>query len=73
VELAARARQRFAEARRLLTLCDRRKLRPARIMLETYARLLDRLARRGWEHRGDRRLRLSALEKAWIGLRYGLF
>lgn len=69
--LAERARERFGRARELIAQCDRRRLRPARLMLETYDRLLARLDTRGWD-RPAHRVRLSRAEKLWIALRYGL-
>lgn len=47
-ELAALARQRFAEAVALLAVCDRRRMRPVTLMMATYEALLDRLERAGW-------------------------
>jgi len=71
-DLAARARQRFADARNLLARCDRRRMRPAAVMLAVYERVLARLERRGWR-RLDVPVRLSRGEKLWAVLRYGLF
>ena len=70
-DLAARARARFAEARALLARCDRRRMRPAALMLAVYARVLARLETRGW-HRLDVPARLSRGEKLWIVIRHGL-
>ncbi len=42
------ARARFAEASAAMRECDRRAMRPARLMGATYAALLARLERRGW-------------------------
>lgn len=55
-ELAAMARQRYAEARRLIARCDRRRLKPAILMMASYEPLLDRLEASGWS---DPRRRLS--------------
>src|SRR3546814_9565632 len=63
--------QRFAEAARLMAGCRRGPMRPARIMLAVYRRLLDRLQQRGWENPGDD-IRLPKVEKLWIALRNGL-
>ena len=71
-ELAALAEARFARARALLKQCDRRRLRPARLMLESYERLLRRLQARGWD-RPHERVRLAPREKLWVALRYSLF
>ena len=46
-ELAAMAASRFARSRALLAQCDRRRLRPAVLMMQVYARILARLERRG--------------------------
>ncbi|RMD62457.1 MAG: squalene synthase HpnD, partial [Alphaproteobacteria bacterium] len=54
-----------------LARCDRRRLRPARLMLEVYERLLDRLEARGWD-RPEVPVRLNRVEKLWIVLRYGV-
>ena len=71
-ELADIARDRFARARALLGQCDRRRLRPARLMLESYDRLLRRLEARGWD-RPREPVRLSRAEKLWVALRYSVF
>jgi phytoene synthase len=71
-ELAARARARFDRARRLVTQCDRSRVRPAILMLEVYDRILTRLEARGWD-RPDVPVRLSRIEKLWIVLRHRLF
>src|SRR3546814_4102908 len=56
-ELAAMAEQRFAEDARLPAGCRRRPMRPARITLAVYRRLLARLRQRGSENpRADTRL-----------------
>ncbi len=70
-DLAAYARQRFAAARDLLSHCDRRRMRPAALMLAVYERVLARLEKRGWD-RLDVPVRLSRGEKLWAVLRHGL-
>lgn len=70
-ELAKLAKSRFAKARELLARCDRRRLRPARLMLESYDRILRRLEARGWD-RPREAVRLSRAEKLWVALRYSL-
>lgn len=47
-ELAAIARRRYAEARGLMAQCDRRAVRPARLMMLRYEALLDRIVAGGW-------------------------
>ncbi len=69
--LAATARERFDLARSLIAQCDRRALRPARVMLEAYARILDRLIAADWAD-PTRRVSVPKLEKLWVALRYGL-
>lgn len=70
-ELAGMAEQRFAEAERLMARCRRGPMRPARIMLAVYRRLLRRLQQRGWREPG-RDVRLLKAEKLWIALRSSL-
>ena len=69
--LAQRARQRFAETRRLLERCDRRRLKASILMMEVYERILDRLEQAGW-HNPEKPVRLSRFEKLWIVLRHTL-
>lgn len=69
--LAALARERFAETRRLAQACDRRRVRPAVIMREVYQRTLTRLIARGWQ-RWAEPVSVSSAEKLWVALRYGL-
>jgi len=74
-DLAALAEERFAEARRLMALCKRGPMRPARIMLAVYHRLLGRLQERGWQDCGQggaARVSLPKGEKLWIALRNGI-
>jgi len=70
-DLAALAEERFAEAERLMSLCRRGPLRPARIMLAVYKRLLTRLMELGWRNTAER-VSLPRVEKLWIVLRNGL-
>lgn len=71
-DLALQASRRFAAADRVLVDCDRRRLRPALLMMGVYDRLLARLERRGWDDPA-RPLRLSKPEKIWAALRHGLW
>lgn len=71
-ELAALARERYAEARRLMARCDRRRLRPALLMMASYEPLLDRLEAEGWRE-PRRRLSLPRWRKLWLLARHGLF
>ncbi len=67
--LASRAEKAFALADRLLAGGDRKKLRPALIMMAVYRRLLDRLIATDWAHL-ERRVRLGRLERLGIALRH---
>ncbi len=69
--LAALAHANFRMADAAMARCDRRAMRPARLMGATYAAVLDRLERRGWE-RLDVAAKLAKWRKLWIALRYGL-
>lgn len=69
--LADLAEARFAEAARALAQCERKRVRPAIVMMEAYRRILRRLLRRGWRDSLDP-VQLTAAEKTWIALRYGL-
>ncbi len=68
-EIAALARDSFGRARGLLAQCNRRRMRPAILMLESYERILTRLELRGWD-RPNLPVRLSRPEKLWIALRH---
>ncbi|MBN8926972.1 MAG: squalene synthase HpnD [Rhodospirillales bacterium 69-11] len=70
--VAALAHQHFADARAAMARCDRRAMKPARLMGATYAAILTRLERRGWT-RVDERVSLSKPQKLWLALRFGLF
>lgn len=70
-DLAALARQRFAEADQALALCDRRRLRPALLMMGIYEDTLDRLLARGWRDRTGS-LRRGKAGKLWAAFRRGL-
>lgn len=71
-EMTNFAEVRMRRARILLSQCDRRRMRPARLMLESYERILHRLEARGWD-RPRERVRLSRPEKLWVAFRYSLF
>ncbi len=70
-DLAAMAEERFTEAQALMARCRRGPMRPARIMLAVYRRLLTRLQQQGWRDNATR-VRLPKAEKLWIALRNGL-
>lgn len=69
--VAETARQRYADAERLLRDCDARALKPAIVMMMNYRRILDRLIANRWQDLDDD-AGLSAPRKLWITLRYGL-
>jgi len=70
-DLAAQARGRYAEADAALARCNRRRLRPALLMMAIYEAILDRLERRGWDP--DRPPpRLPKAAKLWAALTRGL-
>jgi squalene synthase HpnD len=65
------AREKYAEADRLLLQSNARALKPAVVMMMSYRRILDRLIANGWRDLNDD-AGLSRLEKVWITLRYGV-
>jgi presqualene diphosphate synthase len=69
--VAAQAHAYFAEARGAMEDCDRRAMRPARLMGATYAAILRRLEQRGWQ-RLDEPAELSTWQKLGLALRYAL-
>jgi len=69
--VAARAHEYFAAAQVAMAECDRRAMKPARLMGATYAAVLSRLEQRGWS-RLDERAGLPGWQKLWLALRYGL-
>lgn len=70
-EVAALARSQFLTARAAMADCDRRAMRPARLMGATYAAILARLEHRGWQ-RLEERVSLPTWQKLWVAARYGL-
>ncbi len=66
---AAEAHGHFTGAHAAMRRCDPRAMRPARLMGATYAAILRRLERRGWDRPGER-VSLPKWEKAWIAARY---
>ena len=70
--LASRADKFFTLADRLLAKGDRKKLRPALIMMHIYRRILDRLIAGDWQ-KPERRVRLGKLERLGIAIRHGWF
>ena len=70
-ETARRAHSYFAQAATAMRHCDRRAMRPARLMGATYAAILARVEQRGWRAL-DVPAKLPRWQKLWIALRYGL-
>lgn len=69
--LARVAHGHFAAAAAAMAECDRRAMKPARLMGATYAAILSALEQRGWR-RLDERVSLPKWRKLWLALRYGL-
>ncbi len=69
-DLAALARERFAESEALIAQCDRRRLRPSIVMMEIYRRILDRLEHRGWKDI-DRDVTIGTGAKLALFMRHG--
>ena len=67
--MAAQARRHFKDAEAAMLACDRRAMKPARLMGATYAALLERLQQRGWGN-PELPVRLPRWQKLWIALRY---
>ncbi len=67
-QTARRARQHFGDAYAAMARCDRRAMKPARIMAGSYAAVLGRLERRGWT-RPEVAVSVPKWEKLLITLR----
>ena len=67
-----RARRCFSHSQDLCAALERKRVKPAILMMEVYRRMLERLDRRGWAA-PRRPVRVTGMEKAWIALRHGLF
>lgn len=68
--IADMAEERFKAAERVLKAVPTAPARPARIMLATYRRLLEKLMARGFAREAlDRPVRLGRLERLWIAAR----
>jgi phytoene synthase len=72
IRVAALAQGYFDAAEAAMAECDPAAMKPARLMGATYAALLARLRRRGWQL-PLRRVSLPLWQKLWLALRYGLF
>jgi squalene synthase HpnD len=69
--LAEVAREHYRGAAAALRKCARRPMRPARVMMHAYRRILDALTRRGWARHAEP-VSNAKLTKLWIVLRHGL-
>ncbi len=70
-QLARRAHGYYADAAAAMCRCDRRAMRPARLMGATYQAILARVERRGWRDLATP-AKLPKWQKLWIALRYGV-
>jgi phytoene synthase len=70
-QIATIALRRFDEAASIAGECDRKRVRPAVIMMQVYRRTFDRLVGRGWR-RWAEPVEVSRAEKLWVALRYGM-
>ncbi len=69
--VAVLAHHHFRDAQAAMAECDRKAMKPARLMGATYAAILTQLERAGWRDLSAR-VGLSKWQKVWILLRYGL-
>lgn len=69
--IAARAEEYFRAASRAMAACDRRAMRPARLMGATYAAQLAGLRKRGWR-RLETPVKLGKWRKLWLAFRHGV-
>ena len=68
---AALAHSHFDRAAEAMRACNPRAMRPARLMKATYAAILARLERRGWQQLGEP-VSVPGWQKLWLALRHGL-
>ncbi|MDE2581050.1 MAG: presqualene diphosphate synthase HpnD [Rhodospirillales bacterium] len=69
--MAAWAHAEFAASAAAMGQCDRRAMKPARLMGATYGAILAALERRGWD-RPTEPVHVPTWHKLWLALRYGL-
>jgi presqualene diphosphate synthase len=72
VRLAKDAHEYFRQAHMAMDQCDRKAMRPARLMGATYGSILEALERRGWSRIGER-VSLPKWKKLWLAFRFGVF
>lgn len=70
-DLAEIARQHYADAEAAMAECSRKHIRPARLMMLVYRKVLEGLMRRGWKDL-DVPVKVSKASKLWILIRHGL-
>lgn len=70
-DLAQRAHRHFNKAERAIAQLDKRKTRPARIMMAVYQRVLQKLEARGLV-RVDVPVKLNKVSKLWLAFRHGI-
>ncbi len=70
-DLAEIAERRYQEADVALRGCSARIMRPARLMMQNYRRVFDKLRARGWAA-PEQPVSLGKGQKLWILFRYGL-
>ena len=71
VDLAEYASERYTQAEGLMEKLDKRKMKPAIIMLHVYKAILDKLVQCGW-HDLTHRVSISKPRKLWIALKHSL-
>jgi phytoene synthase len=69
--LAAEAHRHFDDALAAMRRCDPTAMKPARVMGESYAAILDALEARGW-NRLMEPVRVPKWRKIWIAVRHGM-
>jgi len=70
--LGQEARRYFAQAQAAMARCPYKTMRPARLMMEVYDRILQRLEDKAFENPRER-VSLSKPLKIWLAFRFGLF
>ncbi len=64
--------RRFLNARAIIKICDPVKARPAKMMMEVYAALFEKIRSRGWGGL-PKPVKLSPIDKCWLACRHGIF
>jgi len=71
-DLGQEARRYFTQAQAAMARCPYKTMRPARLMMEVYDRILQRLEDKAFENPRER-VSLSKPLKIWLAFRFGLF